>query len=235
MTLNLPKLYRFAFTVSTLFSVFLGTTLGEPQKPAPQKPSFLEMVTGTEEGEIQTRWDKLFNSSTYVYGREPAEFLKLHVSKLPIGKALDLAMGEGRNAVFLAKKGFSVEGVDISEVAMRKARRLAKENRVSLTTINSDLRTYQIKPESYQVILSIDFLQRSLFPQIKNGLKKGGVAVIENGSIEQLKNPSGKTTPREWLLEKGELLEVFKDFEILKYEETNDGKEAKAKILARKR
>src|SRR5262249_8076828 len=134
-----------------------------------------------------------------------------------------------------AKKGFQVTGVDYSEVALQKVRRLAHENRVSIKTVNADLTEYAIKPESYEVILDIDFLQRSLIPQIKRGIKHGGVVVYVGETEEQLKNEAGKNTPhRERLLRKGELKELFKEFNVLFYREINDGKEAYAELVARK-
>ncbi|MGE0614497.1 MAG: class I SAM-dependent methyltransferase [Bacteriovoracia bacterium] len=204
----------------------------EPLTPG---KSNYQQVTGDDSSETRSRWDALFSTHQYVFGKDPAKFLQVHVGKLPIGRALDIAMGEGRNAVFLAKKGFSVDGVDISEVALRKARRLAKENQVSINTIYADLATYAIKPGHYDVIVNIDYLQRSLVPHIKRGLRKGGVVVFENNTVEQLNNPSGKSMNRDFLLETGELKKLFSDFEILVYLETNDGAEAKASLVARKR
>ncbi len=193
-----------------------------------------QMVTGDDSEDDRRRWDTLFNTRTYIFGKEPAEFVKENIHLLPVGRALDIAMGEGRNAVYLAKKGFNVEGVDISEVALKKARRLAHENRVTISTINADLSTYVIKPESYEVILNIDFLQRSLVPQIKRGLKHGGIVVFENDTVDQLANAPGQHIRRDYLLAKGELRELFKDFQILLYRETNDGKDARASLVARK-
>jgi len=193
-----------------------------------------QMVTGDDSDDDRRHWDSLFNTGAYVFGKDPAGFLREHIQLLPVGHALDIAMGEGRNAVYLAKKGFSVDGVDISEVAIRKAQRLARENRVSINTINADLTTYVVKPESYEAILLVDYLQRSLIPQVKRGLKKGGVVVCENYTVEQLKNPGGAQMRRDYLFAKGELRELFKDFKILVYEETNDGKVAKARLIARK-
>jgi 2-polyprenyl-3-methyl-5-hydroxy-6-metoxy-1,4-benzoquinol methylase len=192
-----------------------------------------QTVTGDDNEDDRQHWDRLYNTQNYVYGTEPASFLKDHLKLLPNGKVLDIAMGEGRNAVYLARKGFKVEGVDISEVALRKARRLAKENRVAVQTINADLNTYEIKPDSYDVILNIDYLQRSLVPQIKKGLRKGGVVVFENYTVEQLQNTQ-EQLPAAYLLNKGELKELFKDFQILLYRESNDGKEARASLIARK-
>ncbi len=203
----------------------------------PVGANLYQMVTGDDSEGDRRHWDKLYNIKAYVYGKEPARFLKensLFLQSLRNGRALDIAMGEGRNSVFLALKGFTVDGVDISEVALRKAKRLAREHRVAVTTIIADLANYKIKPESYQLILNFDYLQRSLIPQIKRGLKHGGVVVFENDTIGQLSNPGGANMRRDFLLNRGELKEMFKDFEILVYSESNNGAIAKASIIARK-
>ncbi len=191
-------------------------------------------MTGDDADSDRSQWDQVFDRQGYVFGKEPAALLQEHVDILPVGRALDIAMGEGRNAVFLAKKGFVVEGVDISEVAIRKAKRLAKENKVEITTTAADLNHYQIKPEAYEVILNIQYLQRSLIPQIKRGLKRGGVVVFENQTVDQLKLPDSAGLRRDYLLKVGELKELFSEFKILHYAETNDGKQAVATLVAMK-
>ncbi|MBS1961595.1 MAG: methyltransferase domain-containing protein [Bdellovibrionales bacterium] len=193
-----------------------------------------QRVTGDDVESDRSQWDQVYAQDAYVYGKEPAEVLVENIDILPVGRALDIAMGEGRNAVFLAKKGFVVDGVDLSEVAIRKAKRLAKEAKVEIATINADLNTYQIKPETYEVILNIQYLQRSLIPQIKRGLKRGGVVVFENQTVDQLKLPNSQGIRRDYLLNVGELKELFKDFKILHYSEKNDGKQAVARLVAMK-
>lgn len=201
----------------------------------PQSGSRYVRVTGDDVEDERSHWDSLFNTTAYVYGTEPFPFLRESIKYLPNGRALDLACSEGRNSVFLAKKGFDVTGVDYSDVALRKARRLAHENRVSIKTVNADLTDYAIKPESYEVIVNIDFLLRSLIPQIKRGLKHGGVVIYVGETEEQLKNEVGKASShREPLLKHNELKDIFKDFEILVYRESDDGKEAFASLIARK-
>ncbi|HUP56651.1 MAG TPA: methyltransferase domain-containing protein, partial [Bdellovibrionota bacterium] len=219
-----------SFTLLGFAALFLAfPVMADEIHPSGQNA--YQTVTGDDTEDDRRHWDRLFNTQTYVFGKEPAAFLKENIKSLPQGRVLDIAMGEGRNAVYLARKGYKVEGVDISEVALRKARRLAKENRVSVQTINADLNVYNIKPDAYDVILNIDYLQRSLIPQIKKGLKKGGVVVFENHTIEQLQNTK-ESIPSGYLLEKGELKELFKDLQILHYSETNDGKEARASLIA---
>jgi 2-polyprenyl-3-methyl-5-hydroxy-6-metoxy-1,4-benzoquinol methylase len=85
---------------------------------------------------------------------EPALFLVEHIGLLPRGLVLDVAMGEGRNAVYLAKMGFSVEGVDRSADAVQKALELAVSNGVTIRAEVADLeKNYQIKPDTYDVII----------------------------------------------------------------------------------
>lgn len=147
---------------------------------------------------------------------------------------LDIATGEGRNAVFLAKKGFVVDGVDISPVGLRKAQQLAREQRAKIRTINADLNKYRIKPGTYEVILNFYYLQRSLFPEIKAGLKRGGVVVFETHTTEQLKNKDGASWTKDFLLQPGELKTAFAGYKILHYSETNDGVNAVASLIAKK-
>ncbi len=217
-----------------LWATFLSAHVSQADDIKPTGSNVYQKVTGDDSEDDRKHWDSLYNTRAYVFGKEPATFLQENVSKLPVGRGLDIAMGEGRNAVFLAKKGFNMDGVDISEVALRKAKRLARENHVSINTINADLTSYTIKPETYDVIVNIDYLQRSLIPQIKKGLKHKGVVIYQNYTVDQMANAKGKHMRRDWVLEKGELKEFFKDFEILVFKETNDGKNAWASLVARK-
>jgi tellurite methyltransferase len=196
----------------------------------------LMAITGDSEfADDRGAWDKTYNRKDYVYGKEPDPFLLKEVDKLPKGRALDIAAGEGRHAVYLAKKGFQSEAVDISSVGLRKAQKLAAENGVKIKTINADLNKFKIQPNSYTVIMNFYYLQRSLYPQIIAGLKKGGVVVFVSNTTDQLKLPSGKDFEREYLLEPGELTRAFSELEVLTYSETNDGKNAVAHLIARKR
>ena len=217
-----------------LFAVTGVAGRGQADEIIPKGANAYQMVTGDDSEDDRSHWDSLYNTGTYVFGKEAAYFLRSHVQLLPAGRALDIAMGEGRNAVYLAKKGYQVDGVDISEVAIRKAKRLAREQEVTINPVNADLNTYAIKPDTYDLIVNIDYLQRSLVPGIKKGLKKGGVVVYETFSVEQLANSKGAHMRRDFLLEKGELRQLFQDFHILVYKESNDGKNARASLIARK-
>lgn len=105
---------------------------------------------------------------------EPSQFLVENIHLLPQGKAFDLAMGGGRNAVFLAENGFDVEGVDISAEAINSALRLASKSGVSIKAKIADLESeFYINKQAYRVIICFNYLQHSLMSQIKDGLQKG--------------------------------------------------------------
>ncbi|HEX7474881.1 MAG TPA: methyltransferase domain-containing protein [Dehalococcoidales bacterium] len=154
----------------------------------------------------------------YIFDHEPAKFLVENAGLLPKGRVLDIAMGEGRNAVYLAKLGFEVEGVDISAEAVEAAHAWALENKVSIGIQTADLeKDYQIAPAAYGAIICFYYLQRSLIPQIKAGLQKGGVIIYETFIIDQ--RQFGHPRNPDFLLDYNELLNYFRDFRCLRYRE----------------
>lgn len=178
------------------------------------------------------RWNNKYETETYLFGQDPIPFLKDHIDLLPEGAALDLAMGEGRNGVFLAMKGFQVTGVDISEAGFKKAHALAAEKTVKLTTVVDDLEQYTIPPDTFDVILCTYYLQRDLFPKIAAALKPGGMVVIETYTVDHLQYRP--TFNREYLLERNELLTLVPGLQVLRYQEVDIGEAAFASILAKK-
>ncbi len=180
----------------------------------------------------KARWDSKYQSDTYLFGTEPIAFLRDHLDLLPKGKVLDLAMGEGRNGVFLATQGFQVTGVDISERGLAKAKALAMKHGVSLNTVVADLESYAIPANSFDVILCSYYLQRDLFPKIVEALKPEGVAIIETYTTDYRKyRPRFK---KAYLLEPNELLNLLPGLRILRYQEVDNGQAAYASILAKK-
>lgn len=202
----------------------------------PKESSYFQKVTGDDPADQKSRWDRLFSTQDYVFGTEPAAWLSNHIAQIPVGPALDIAMGEGRNSVFLAKKGFAVEGVDISEVATRKALRLARDHGVEIRTTIADLNTYRIPTDRYSLIVNIQYLQRSLVPAIQAGLKKGGIVVYENTTEDELRRQPNRNLERDQLLKPGELRQLFSALEILDYREgPSENGEITARLVARKR
>ena len=186
----------------------------------------------------QNRWDERFRRKGFALGREPNPFLKTHLRRVSGGKALDIASGEGRNAVFLARQGFDVDAVDISEKGLQKTRQLAREMGVRVRTIQADLDTYPIEEDRYDLIANFYFLRRSLLRRLKRGLHQGGKIIFETYTLEH--RALGVEGPRQarYFLKPNELLRLFKDFRVLFYREgiyrEGGRKKAIASLIAEK-
>ena len=166
--------------------------------------------------------------------RGPSQLLVDNIKLLPKGRVLDVAMGTGRNAVYLAKKGFKVKGVDISPEAVRSALDHAREAGVTLKACAADLESdYHIEKNVYDVIICFNYLHRPLIKQMKDGLRGEGIVVYETFTVDQAR--FGKPTNPDYLLRYNELLELFRDFRCLYYREGMIGeRKAIASIIAKK-
>jgi 2-polyprenyl-3-methyl-5-hydroxy-6-metoxy-1,4-benzoquinol methylase len=186
----------------------------------------------------QKRWDKRFGQRGFALGREPNPFLRKHIRLLTKGKALDIAAGEGRNAVFLAQQGFEVDAVDISEKGLKKAQELAREKGVKINTSLIDLDQYPVGREHYDLIADFYFLKRRLIPRIKKGLKKGGRVIFETYLLEHRALGTGGPKQAKYFLKPNELIKLFRDFRILFYREgifrEGGRKKAVASMIAEK-
>lgn len=166
--------------------------------------------------------------------QEPAPFLVENIGLLPVGRALDVAMGNGRNAIYLARAGFAVEGVDRSPEAVNTGLAAAREAGVMIKARVVDLESgYQIEKNTYDVIICFNYLQRSLIPQIKAGFRTGGMVVYETFIIDQAQ--FGHPRNPDYLLKYNELLDMFREFRCLRYREgIIDNRKAIASLIARK-
>lgn len=141
-------------------------------------------------------WDERYADEDYVYGTEPNVFLKTQIAKLPQGKILSLCEGEGRNAVFLAKQGYDVTGVDSSSVGLEKAEKLAAREGVTISTELADMGDFHIEPNAWDGVVSIfchipPAMRGELHRQVVAGLKPGGVLILEAYTPEQLAHGTG--------------------------------------------
>ncbi|MBW1887324.1 MAG: methyltransferase domain-containing protein [Deltaproteobacteria bacterium] len=165
---------------------------------------------------------------------KPSQFLVENIQLLPKGRALDVAMGSGRNALYLAKMGFEMEGIDISQGAGNNAVKFAQESGVNLEARVVDLeKDFYIEKHAYDVIICFHYLQRSLIHYIREGLQIGGMVVYETYIIDQAQ--FGRPKNPDYLLKHNELLDMFHDFRCLRYREgIMDGRKAIAGIIAEK-
>lgn len=150
------------------------------------------------------KWDVRYLDSPG--STEPSAVLERFWRLAPCGRALDIACGNGRNSLFLAQKGFTVDAVDVSTVAT--GRLAGKDPRI--TVICRDLDTWQIPVGRYDLIVKVRFLDRRLFPMIRAGLKPQGVLIVESFAGGQREA---------YCLKPNELLRAFHAFQIVFYEE----------------
>lgn len=152
-------------------------------------------------------WNQRYAEEGFAYGAEANDFLKESTDKLlPGGKTLCLAEGEGRNAVYLAEKGFTVSCVDLSSVGLEKTAALAQSRSLSIQTILADLKDYRIAANSYDAIISIFChltppVQEHVHEQIHKGLRPGGVFVLEGFSKQQINYDTGGPGKPEMLMD----------------------------------
>ena len=164
--------------------------------------------------EDRVRWNAKY-AERPVQG-SAAQIIKSYYPLAPVGMALDIAAGLGRNALFLAQRGFRVEAVDISEFAML---RLANRH-PRLHPICADLDCFQIPIERYSLITNINFLDRRLFPAIHRGLVPGGLLIFETFLADTLKDTEKVSNPDHYL-HPNELLHAFVALDILFYREAD--------------
>ena len=193
-------------------------------------------------------WDARYRESALPLPDRPAAILAEVLPLLPRARALDIACGAGRNAIFLAMRGWDVTAVDFSSAALALAcsaaqgagipvnleRTLAEPPRQlrGLHLIEGDLEKFSLPRQAFDLIVCVNYLQRSLFREIEAALRSGGVLLYETFTRDQLQFAAG---PRnlEFLLNRGELRESFPNLATLFYRELSPGKGI-ASILAHK-
>ena len=151
-----------------------------------------------------------------------ASWLVEHRALLKTGRALDLAAGQGRNALYLAREGFEVEGWDRDEQGLEALSAKARACGLSIRTRVVDLeREPSIPVETFDLVVVFYYLQRDLIPSIIQSLRPGGIVVYETFLIDnhvRFNHPRH----REFSLEHNELLSLFSKLRILAYREGQD-------------
>lgn len=162
-------------------------------------------------------WNDRYASSDWLYGTEPNSFLVEHY-RLLSGPVLSLSEGEGRNAVFLASHGLEVLGVDISSVALEKAKKLAQSRGVEIQTIVSDLATFEPEENHYGSVVSISahlpsVVRNRLYPLLERALRPNGIIMLESYSESQLSRDTGGPKDADMLMSVDKLRREFPNFE----------------------
>jgi len=173
-------------------------------------------------------------SHIHDHSQQPSPFLVENIDLLPRGRALDLAMGGGRNAIYLAEIGYETEGIDISREEVDAALELVRKSGVDLKAHIGDLEgKVHFDEASYDVIICFNYLHRPLIPKMKDALRTGGMIVYETYIVDQTQ--FGRPRNPHHLLKRNELLHMFREFRCLRYREgIIENRKALAGIIAEK-
>ena len=154
-------------------------------------------------------------------------------SEFPKGRALDVACGGGRHALALAASGFRVAGLDIQFDALSAARSAARFQGLDLSLACADLTSMPLPRARFHVIVVTRYLDRRMFPTVRDALVKGGVLLFETFTELQLRYDRGPRS-REHLLAPGELRTLVRGMDLL-FDEEVSAPDAVARVAARRR
>lgn len=165
------------------------------------------------------QWDERYRSGEQVF-ETPSSLVVEFTRDLPPGSALDLASGPGRNALYLAQRGWRVTAIDGSPVAIDLLRarafqvRPTPQHSINARAVDLESGEFESDPESYDLVLSCYYLQRSLIPGMKLALRPGGllIAIVHLADPDQPQGTAARAAP-------GELFTFFEDWNILHYRE----------------
>ncbi len=167
----------------------------------------MRLVVAYDEAEL---YDQVYSGQPK-FNTKPNEFLVRAVEGLALGDALDVGMGQGRNSIFLARKGWKVTGFDVSEVGVRKARAEAARLGLSINAVHAADEEFDFGMNRWDLIAIIYAMEKHSVVRVRDALKPGGVVVIVASHITPGGYPFG--------YESGELPKIFEGFRVLKYEE----------------
>jgi len=176
------------------------------------------------------RWDERYSKTEFAYGEIPNNYLKEQLEKLPTGKILFPAEGEGRNAVFAAKLGWIVSAFDISSEGKKKALRLAETNKIKIDYRVGELQNLNYLPEHFDAIALIYAhfpadIKSLLHISLDKYLRKGGIIIFEAFSkkhIDYINKNEKVGGPKDiaMLFSKAEILSDFANYTFRELEET---------------
>ncbi len=163
------------------------------------------------------RWDQRYRDGSYRARSHATELLQKWQPKLPRGRALDIACGAGRNALYLAALGYEVDAVDIAPFALERARQTAAERGLQVNWIEADLDEYQPQPAHYDLVVVARYVNRRLMPRLAGALKPGGAILYEHHirtdqAVDGPKDPDFRLAP-------DELRKQFAELDIRQYRE----------------
>ncbi len=190
------------------------------------------------------KWNKIYADSGDALPRSPSQLLCQHIHLATLGRALDVACGSGRNALFMAAQGFVVDAIDISDVGLARARTQADAQNLPIAWYCQDLLVEdpRLPHDNYQLIILFRFVAPALLPRLIDHLAPGGLLVIEEHMHvpDELmsENISGPSSAR-FRVAPGELSAALQHLELLNcheglVEEGNGSRAVLSQVIGRK-
>jgi SAM-dependent methyltransferase len=174
----------------------------------------------------RARWDRRYATGEYTSRTHPTPFLLEWLDRTPAGRALDVATGTGRNALALAEAGYEVDAVDISAIAIDRARAEAERRGLEVNWVVADLDTEALPADGYDLIAVLRYRDPDLWPRLRSALAPDGWILIEHHLQTYRQDVVGPSDDA-FRLAPGELLEAFGDLRVVHYSErvepTDDG------------
>jgi SAM-dependent methyltransferase len=171
----------------------------------------ISIIASRDEGSY---YDPVYTSPEPKFLTSPSKLLIEAVANRKPGRALDVGMGQGRNAVYLARLGWDVTGFDTSGVGLRKAREAARESGVKIRTVLASDEEFDFGTEQWDLIAILYPIEKRSVYRVRQALRPGGIVVVECSHKE------GANAPFEYDTE--ELPRIFDGFRILKYQDRVD-------------
>lgn len=198
-------------------------------------------------------WNARYQESGYVYGTLPNQFFETEIRKIPVGKALFPAEGEGRNAVYAASLGWEVAAFDQSLAGKEKAILLAERREVTISYEVSSVEDFDLEKESVDALVLIfahfpSHLRKAFHQKLSTFLKPGGILILEgfskkHAAFNSVNELAGGPKDPTMLFSSEELLHDFLGFSIELLEELevnleegfyHVGKSAVIRLVAKK-
>jgi len=181
-------------------------------------------------GDNNNVWEKTYQNTKQLWGSNPDSKLMQYFDLIKRGNLLDLGIGEGRNALPFTFEGFNIDGVDITETALNRCKENLNKKNLVINLVNSDLREYDIKKDTYTLIIVanvLNFFRKSeikiIIEKIKEGLKEDGVVYLNIFSTLEPRYKLMKTSEKQvekntfYIEEKESYIHYFTQEEINSY------------------
>ncbi len=169
---------------------------------------------------MKEKWNERYASPDFIYGTEPNAFFKQQLNKYTPGRLLLPGEGEGRNAVYAAKHGWTVDAFDLSKQAMKKAQYLARSRNVKINYTKATYEEYNYPHHTYDAVGLIyahmpSIVRSIIHKQLIQSLKPSGVIILEAFHKDQLNYTSGGPKDIDMLFDEDELASDFEGIDIL--------------------